>query len=346
MDDDFVETREMLSLRVAREGKNYMFDIEIRNESEEETLILLAPNRIKHEKMGCVVIIIDPSDRNITSANIFTLVHDHLCSAPGTPPLEKKYGTRAMLLGSLYCVVHLSRTKWPWLTRFFLQDEGTYNCPPLDMKVLTTASDYLVKDDMYYERHIGVHPDLKKVLNAKHRVLRLVKQDIAMNFKAFWETLVTSQRAFTLDEKQEWLDDNRLVIKDIYNKESTITWRDLFIALQDEFGCSFFACTLMRLKEMFKMSPLIGAGWVVDFEELPGVDDAIVEYYDGDIMQVQLGGQQDNKSKVNKSKVNKSKVNKSKKMNKLFDAAIRQRFERILHRKGGILLNYNDIVTT
>ena len=78
MREEFEETIEAISLRVKVGRKKYAFDIEIRCESPEETLILLAPNRIPDEKYGCVVVVVDPSDRTVKSANVRTVVHNSL----------------------------------------------------------------------------------------------------------------------------------------------------------------------------------------------------------------------------------------------------------------------------
>lgn len=221
--------------------------------------------------MGCMVFEFDPHSIDEKMFTIQTVVHDPKCSRVGTPEMEKKYGTRAMMLGAIHCVKELAETRWPKIIGFALHDQGTYKCQPLDMHLKTSLSDLFLMDNVYYERHLNMKLEQHRIQKTKIISLNLINSDISLSFDEFWRVVSSNVEFFHTVEKANWLNDKKAEIKNIFdahrNKEES--WRTMFAALHSKLGCSFFAATLMPLARLFKMVPLIGACYVVNFDDLP-----------------------------------------------------------------------------
>jgi len=270
---------ENITLRVRFKKRSYLFDIQIWHD-EDPMLVVLAPRRIPGERNGCVMFQIDKirgdPQQQVQDSNqiiVARIVHNPKCSLPGTPDLEKKYGTRAMILGALHCVKMLAETRWRYLTRFALQDESTYKCPPLDMKVMTSASDLFLQDNTYYERHLNMRLQNRRASDAKTRALEKIHGPVDLTWNGFWLLLTDESANFTTPEKTAWLEANKAAIRQLFSSSAagsaTTTWRTLFTALHDKFGCSFFAASLLQLSKRFGMMPIMGASYAVDFSDLP-----------------------------------------------------------------------------
>ena len=259
----------------------YTFDVEIHDVETHDTSIatlMVAPRKVPGEKRGCVVLEFDPMGQD-TMVNIANIVHDCRCSRKGTKPLEKKYGTRLMVLGALNAMIFLSETRWPSLTTFHLQDESTYSCPPLEKAVRTFATDLFIQDTMYYERHLGVKAEREKVRN----LINTIKQVLAgplvdkyFNFESFWKKLAPkaaggSYSGLTTKVKAAWLKQHKPHISVEFEKCVAGSVREFFVRMHTLYSCLFFASMSDALITDFKMIPLMGAGYVVSFQDLPRV---------------------------------------------------------------------------
>ena len=253
----------------------YVFDMELHAIDNHLARFLLAPRRIPGERDGCVVLEWDPDPTTSDgSVHIASIVHNSHCSS-SSKSLEKKYGTRAMVLGSLNAMKAIAADRWPFLSTFFLQDEATFNCPPLEKSVRTFAVDLLIGDMTYYERHLDVHPDRDLVRFAKERMLRRVHGKIPTKLefsKVFEDFLSGSARD---EEKIAFLNENYVNISTSYGYAPT--WRSFFIEMHRTYGCSFFAACGASLIDMFEMRPLLGAGWVVEFSKLLSINSGLEE---------------------------------------------------------------------
>ena len=248
----------------------YMFDLELHDVDSTLSRLLLAPRRIPGKMHGCVVLEWNPNgDSSDGSVHIASIVYDAQCSE--NCPLEKKYGTRAMVIGSLQAMMTLARDRWPFLNSFCLQDSSTFQCPPLERVVHTFAVDLLVGDETYYERHLRVVPEKELVQEAKKRVLRRVHGKIPsdLQYNVFFKKMLDLIDANELILDSDAGKEKKLFLNEIYNDvrvsfESAVTWRDFFIRVQKDYGCSFFAASGPSLIDMFEMGPLLlGAAWTV-----------------------------------------------------------------------------------
>jgi hypothetical protein len=242
-----------------------VFDVEIRNENAYTSFMLLAPRRVPHEQRGCVVMMFDPSKGGDPVVAILTVAHDEACSAPDTPPLEKKYGTRAMMLGSVHAMMFLARTRWPHLASFQLDDESTFPCMPLDKKVRTFAADLLLQDRTYYDRHLNAKPLHPFVKRTTADVFERMKRPVDMTGSEFAATMGDGTFAKPV---ASWMAENMPDVADTVDlhRESGSSWRSLFTALSGAYGCAFFACCTTQLIDLFNMNRLLGAAYGVRFE--------------------------------------------------------------------------------
>ena len=259
------EENEEISLFVRFEDKEYKFDIELHEEDGIYSL-LLAPRRVLGDLKGCVVMEWGMDDDRVNIANI---VHNESCSARNVAPMEKKYGTRAMMLGSTHAMILIAKERFPHLNSFVLQDEATYKCLPLEIKNRTFASDLLLRDDTYYERHLNMEPVLQRIKDAKQAILSRVHARISRrkSFESFWKSL-TDKRDDEL-EKLLWLLENKIGIREDY--DSSDTWRNFFIRMHQKHSCSFFAACGNQLIRIFHMSSMLGKQYIVNFEDLPNL---------------------------------------------------------------------------
>ena len=267
---------ERISLRVAYdagEGKvKLKFDIEVWH--EDVIYVVVAPRRIPGNIEGCVTFVIDNDySERVTMG---TFVYHPKCTAIGTADLGKKKDTRSMVLGAMHCIRELAETRWPQLKGFQLHDEGSYSCAPLDMELCTTASDILLMDDTFYERHFNMRFEQKIVLDAKEAALMKIHARVDVDFEEFWSVVWPAGQVpsdlFITSKKTAWLESNKADVKRVYEhlfKKDSTTWRTMMRAMHERFGCSFFAATLMQMARFFRIKPILGACLVVDFGEMP-----------------------------------------------------------------------------
>jgi hypothetical protein len=257
------EANEEITMFVKFEDKQYKFDLELQEQDGIYSL-LLAPRRVQGDLKGCVVMEWGMDDDRVNIANI---IHDVNCSSKNVAPLEKKYGTRAMMLGSTHAMILIAKERFPHLKSFVLQDEATYNCPPLEKNNRTFASDLLIRNDTYYERHLNMEPVLERIKVAKSKILSRVHAPIRKPFDVFWTSL-TSERDKE-PEKLSWLLENMIGIREDY--ASSKTWRNFFIKMHQKHSCSFFAACGNQLLNIFHMSSMLGKQYIVKFEDLPNL---------------------------------------------------------------------------
>jgi hypothetical protein len=256
----------------------FAFDIELRI-NDAISVMVLAPRRVPGEERGCVVFEFDSTGGQPT-VDIANIVHDAMCSRNDVAPLEKKYGTRAMVLGSLNLFMSLARARWPHLSEFHLQDESTYTCLPLEKKERTFATDLFVRDTLYYERHLNVKPTRLAIRRLIDKVLIEIKGPMRVkygSFKAFWKKVAPAcvegggHTGHLTREKASWLELHMSAIQTAFdrNHSSGASWRDFFTEMHGRYSCSFFSCLSNALVHEFHMESLLGAGWMVDFRDVP-----------------------------------------------------------------------------
>lgn len=266
---------EVLSLRVLMgPSKRYTFDVEVKHEDANTCYLTLAPRRVPHERRGCVVMRFDPSvGSDDPAVVILAVAHDDRCSAPGTPPLEKKYGTRAMMLGAAHAMVFLARDegRWPHLRSFQLDDESTFRCdhPVPGKKVVTFAADLLSRDRTYYERHLNAELLNPAAASSRSSAIRRVKEPVDMNGDEFVSVLI--QGVMNGATESDWISRHSKQIAALVDAHmaDSLSWRILIRALSDRYGCAFFACCTRQLIDFFRMNRMVGASYGVRFEDLP-----------------------------------------------------------------------------
>lgn len=259
---------EVLTLEVSVDQIQYKFDIEIKQDDDHTCYLSLAPRRVPHERRGCVVMCFNPTRGQSTVVDINAIAHDEKCSAKGTPPLEKKYGTRAMMLGAVHCMMFLASSRWPHLQSFSLTDESTFFCQPAFKKVKTFAPDLLLRDKTYYQRHLNMDIVKLEVRQTVDNIVKRMAEHVDMTGDEFMgemldETLLTP-------ELVKWLKDNTQdIVACVEDHRDLKTWRMLLQTLSDKFGCMFFACCSSQLMNLFNMHRLMGAEYTVKFEDVP-----------------------------------------------------------------------------
>lgn len=245
--------------------KQDIFDLELVNNDGYIT-VTVGP-RIKTAS-GCMVMTFEASDNSITEIVIQSITWNEKCTKTGS--LEKKYGTRRMLLGSLLFVKNLVQNVYPHLNCFVLQDEATFACPPLSKSVQTFVTDILLLGETYYSRHLKMKPMLGIVRKCIERTNKRINEQIDISFELFWNEIITKDTSQT-KKHIAWLQNNKTIIEKTYNKEKS--WKSFFNKINNKFGCSFFACCGVKLVNLFDMNVLLGAVWTLLFEHLPDTID-------------------------------------------------------------------------
>lgn len=214
--------------------------------------------------------VFDPSPKGDPAVVISAVAHDAKCSASGTPPLERKYGTRAMMLGTVHATMFLARSRWPHLRRFELSDESTFACDAVSQKVRTFAVDLLLRDDTYYERHLNARPVREVVAWTAREVVRKSSEPVDAQE---WRDCVHAMPVYD-PQLASWVSANGRGVSALVDlhARSGSSWRALFTALSDAYGCAFFASYLDPLIEMFGMQRLLGASYSVEFADVPRAD--------------------------------------------------------------------------
>ena len=273
-----------------REEPRILFDMMVSETSRQLTLVI-APHIRNGSYNGCVVIDMFQGDKE---AVVQALKHDSKCAKNMT--LEKKYGTRRMLLGAMHCAMHIAAKKMPHINKFVLQDEASYNCPPLSHGVKTMATDVLLIGEPYYARHLNMKPADGRVKEAIKDVRKVLAKNIEMSFSEFWSRIYGPGRegdylSMTQSKEQkEWLHAHKSEIKTMYKKYANAgnSWQSFFNHVYSVYGCTFFASCAMRLVDMFRLNCAIGSAWVVRFKNLPGAADGAD--IDVEIQQMSGGG--------------------------------------------------------
>ena len=249
------------------------FDVQLQR-TNRNLKVVIAPQVRNGSYNGCIVIEMHRKDK---AAIIQTLKHDAKCSKNMT--LEKKYGTRPMLLGALHCAKEFAAQYMPHVNKFMLADESSYNCPPLSSNVKTIATDVLLLKETYYARHLNMKPTSQLIKDTIAEARERLNNAFDMNFSEFWERIHGQGRATDYlrssqtNEQKQWLDKNKQDIRDIYldSKKNEFTWHQLFDRMYTKYGCTFFASCALRLIDIFELNALIGAAWMVRFRNLPTI---------------------------------------------------------------------------
>jgi hypothetical protein len=265
-----------IDVDVADTGGTYRFDVEIKQDMGDLCTLAIVPKTpIRgHGSRGCVVMDFSRtpglgSEEVVISA----FMHDEACSGRGMPPLEKKSGSRAMLLGSVHAMMFLAKKRWPHLEYFTLADEATFLCEPASAKVRTCVTDLLLTGKTYYERHLNAKPVSGVVARATRHVIDRMQSSVDMSGGEF---VALIENGIDLLSRRHshlagWIPENKDDIGALVDEyaETEQSWRALFTALNDKYGCVFFACCEYQLRDAFSMHPLVGAAYTVRFEDVP-----------------------------------------------------------------------------
>ena len=269
---------ENFELTVSDNIASIVFDVQVKTMSDEIS-IALAPHVRNGSFNGCIVINMYRDDKE---AVISIFIHNTKCAKNMT--MEKKYGTRRMLLGACLFVRDLASRRMPTVNKFVLTDEASYPCPPLSMAIKTFATSVLLYGKTYYEKHLNMKPVTHRVRKAIKQANKTMKSEIYDTFDVFWKR-IREKQAFSdrniLQNTQSpsqlaWLDNNKSDIRIIFIDaiNSKHTWRKLFETLYDKYGCTFFASCALRLVDYFELNKLLGAAYKVRFKNLPqDIDD-------------------------------------------------------------------------
>lgn len=165
VDVDWVqETEEYFEMKVESQGQTDLFDVKWVTSRGTSRRLIISPGQTR-TKEGCMVMLFEdsPEAKEIV---IDFVTWNPKCAKSGN--LERKYGTRRMLLGALLCVIELVKEKgMNHLSEFVLADEATYSCPPLSKTVFSFVSDIFVIGETYYARHLKMQPVLGSVTRSK-----------------------------------------------------------------------------------------------------------------------------------------------------------------------------------
>lgn len=230
------------------------------------------------ERSGCVMLAYDPRPGGDSAVIVQSVKHDRECALEGLP---RKYGTRAMILGSINLLKYLALDlkRYTHLKELVLDDEARYHCPPLSDfeggKIRTFATDLLLSGQTYYERHLHVRPSKPLIADIVTSVKRRMEGHIDVPFLEFWEVL-TAKHSVKNDIPRnarlvEWLKKRESEVMEMYEKagEGSSCWRDFFGEVHTRWGCTFFTCCWWRLCVLFGMTRLAGACWTVAFARIP-----------------------------------------------------------------------------
>jgi hypothetical protein len=243
------------------------------DELDNRTRVLLVFPRY----IGCVTVVFDPHVRGGENVAVIESVkHDRRCAVEGLP---RKYGTRAMMLGTLHVLRDLARIRYPHLKEIELNDEASYPCPPYDVPddgkdIKTFATDLLLQGHTYYERHLGVRPRKPQVDELVRGIKRRMTNPIDVDFDTFWY-YITDRKIprdmYRSPSKMRWLHQHQENIDNLFERTRHVngSWSAFFRALHVEYGCVFFLCCWWRLCRFFDMTRLMGAAWFIPFEDLP-----------------------------------------------------------------------------
>ena len=251
----------------------HVFDVRI-DTDELAAMFIVAP-RVAG---GCMMIELPKQG---TQCNIFSILADSRCSKSNT--LQRKYGTRMMLLGSIHCVVKLASKKFPNINELVLSDEASYPCPPLVKTIKTFVTDLLIKDDMYYARHLNMKPVNPLIQQRIEIIKRRVNGPIDDSFEGFWMRVygpgveTDHMRNTQTKEQRAWLKSQKHIVKQACDacKTQNKTWREFFETLYATYGCTFFASCALRLVDFFNMNRLLGASWSVMLKDIPQIAEGV-----------------------------------------------------------------------
>lgn len=233
------------------------------------------------EKRGCVMLVFDPRPGGDSTIIVQSVKHGQECAVEGLP---RKYGTRAMILGTLNVLKYLAQglRRYPHLKEIVLEDEATYPCPPLSNEnggtIRTFATDLLLSRQTYYERHLNVRPSRRLIADIVDSVKRRVEGPIDVTFTEFWSILTEARGVdndiFRGPRLVEWLRKRESEVKELFGtcEEQEGTWGDFFKEIHKRWGCAFFSCCWWRLCVLFGMTRLAGACWTVPLTRLPQND--------------------------------------------------------------------------
>lgn len=259
----------------------------VEKDISESTRMMVVLPRLP-QRSGCMTLMFDPrpigDDRTVV---IESVKHDTNCAAEGLP---RKYGTRAMILGTLNFLREIARERYPHLQEIELADEASYPCPPFaveeDGNIKTFATDLLLSGTTYYERHLNVTPCKNSVLKSVNAVKRRVAEPVDLTFDTFWAKLtgddgVENDTERTADQLR-WLSDKKGSVRKVFERHGSTSWRVFFQNVHKKHGCVFFSCCWWRLCIVFDMTRLVGAAWVVSFGNLPQQQFTVVDDDDND----------------------------------------------------------------
>jgi hypothetical protein len=225
------------------------------------------------QKIGCMSVSFDPTPKSDdTTVTIQSVAYHSECAEEGLP---RKYGTRSMILGMLNVLKTIAKDRYPHLSTIELNDEASYPCPPFavreDGKIKTFATDLLLQGNTYYERHLHITPCRETTKNILKTVKARVSRPADVSFSMFWKALVGEVANDTerKPEQLDWLSDHKESVREHFERHASVSWRNFFRSLYEQYNCVFFSCCWWRLCILFVMTRLVGAAWSVSFDRLP-----------------------------------------------------------------------------
>ena len=287
------------ALEVEAVQKTLRFDAVLQREGPRTMWLALSPGKVPEEPRGCVLLMFDPSTGGDPVVQLASVYFDGKCAVGDGPELEQKTGTRSMLKGALLALRHLAKVerRWPHLGEIHLDDESTFRCRPefSDAKIKTFATDLLVGDRTYYERHLNATLSSAAAHADRVAARGRIQSPIDVDGTTFWRHMTPTSLGgvapVVLSRKQiRWIKAyGHLIVKFVDDvREAGGTWEDAFESIKDWCECEMFACCAEQLVRFFKLSRLMGALYTVKIDELPEAETSVVTRPEPRVVHVKL----------------------------------------------------------
>jgi len=262
----------------------FTFDILLHQENENVIFMTLGPVPVSATCQKCVFLEFDPKPDDDDDLGHIAIIQlfcfNEKCTKKGTQPLEPKNGSRSMLLGAMYALLHLAHKekRWPHLTKFVLNDESDYKCkltPSGPEYIINTfATDLLTQDKTYYQRHLNANLSAIRARKALMTVRAKITSQVSLSGSEFFKEL---KRLTTIGykpnaEQTTWINSNISSLIKIFDdaKNAGESWETAFKVVQHRFSCKMYACFYEQLIVFFNLHYLKGASYEVGVKDLPG----------------------------------------------------------------------------
>ena len=287
---------------------NFTFDVLLHHINENVMYMTLGPVPVSRTCQKCVFIEFDPSpDKDDDLGHMATIqsyCFNAKCTRSGTRPLEPKSGSRSMLLGALYALLHLAHKekRWLHLTTFSLNDESDYKCKlnaaGKEYNINTFATDLLTQGTTYYQRYLNAELSASRARKTCKNARKTILSPVPLSGHEFLNQLQGLVNPdHILDEEQvQWMHSNSSSLKYIFDdaKQKGNSWETAFKHVQSMFACKMYACCFEQLIIFFNLLSLKGASYEVYYKNLPGYKTKVVARNTQSIDVVLSGGSPSN----------------------------------------------------